>query len=149
MVLTLLALKQKKGKRVNNMDLRREILDIFQAIGLLLVFMTIFFGMKYPQIVDALNTNAPIDKPKDLKQYKANLSLSFVTNCLPLIVFILLSSIVVLPLAKAIIGSNGLQIWSYESLQLAYILITLWILLLLVWVVILSGRMLYKIIDNN
>jgi len=37
------------------MTLRQETLDAFQATSLILVFVTVFFNIKYPLIIENLN----------------------------------------------------------------------------------------------
>ena len=102
------------------------ILDTFQAVGIIIVFVTLLFGMKYTAIVNALTEECP-EGPKAKSSLKRRLRSSIATDCLPVLFLTSISLHVLLPLAVEILRLREVSIWSLDMLPFAYIVITLWV----------------------
>lgn len=55
-------------------------------MGIIIVFVTLLFGMKYTAIVNALTEECP-EGPKAKSSLKRRLRSSIATNCLPVLFF--------------------------------------------------------------
>lgn len=131
------------------MELNRIILDTFQAISIILVFVTVFFSVKYPIIVEIIREDVPKRKPIDYQKFINRIKQSFVVDCLPLLFLVSVSFYILLPLAVKIIRSGEILFWSYEVLTMAYLAITMWVFLLLLWVLNLTYKLITKFIQSR
>lgn len=126
------------------MGMRELILDAFQALGIILVFVTLLFSVKYPVIMGNLEKECPAgDKAR--KRFKAELKYSLVTDCLPVLFLTLISLYVLLPLASDMLKAGEISLWDSDMLPTTYLVITLWLLVLSAWVVVLNFNMIKKI----
>lgn len=126
------------------MELRELILDAFQATSIILVFVTLLFSIKYPTLVSILQMEEPAGS-KAKSRLKKTLITHFVTDAIPLLFLSIISFYMLLPLAINVICSDLLTLWSSDILPLAYIAITIWVMMLLIWIIILTYRLLVKI----
>lgn len=130
------------------MSLQNLILDTFQATSLILVFVTLLFGMKYPKIMSDINKENP---PGELakKRERKRLKSSFIYHCLPQLLFYSIASYLFLPLAFQVIKQSTFKIWHFDFILTTYIVIAIWVWSILIWVIVLSLRMLVKIRSFN
>jgi|LSQX01.1.fsa_nt_gb hypothetical protein len=125
------------------MELRSLILDTFQALGIILVFVTLLFSMKYPYIMKTLASETPYGE-KEKMRYRRKLTKSLATDCLPVLVLDLISLYVLLPLAVGLLASGMASFWDVNMLPMAYLAITIWLIVLTVWVAILTCKIACK-----
>lgn len=126
------------------MSLQALTLDTFQATGLILVFVTLLFGMKYPKIMSDINKENPNGELARKRERKRLLS-SFILHCLPQILFYAIASYLFLPLALQIVMQSTFRLWNFNFILTAYIIITIWIWSILIWIIVLSFKMLLKV----
>ncbi len=127
------------------MKLRDLILNIFQAVGIMLVFVTVLFGLKYPKIKEALCRECPEGRrAKD--RFKFDLKSCLVNDCLPVLFATLISAYVLLPLAFKLISTKKICLWDLDMLPFAYVTITALLIVLLMWTVLLGFRLIRRII---
>lgn len=126
------------------MELGVLILNTFEAIGVILVFVTLLFSMKYPVVVEILELECP-EGEKAKKRFKSRLKRSIVTDCLPVLFLAATSFYVLLPLAVEILCRGKISLWGLDMLPLAYLIITLWLFVLTIWTVFLTYKVIRKI----
>lgn len=126
-------------------DLRQNILDAFQAISLLLVFVTMLFTLRYPAIVTDLNEETPSGL-RARRKLADKLTRGFWMNAAPIILLDGAALYLLLPLAVEIIRSGTLMPWNADLLLRAYIFVVFWIGAFLVWSSLLGFRLVRKIL---
>lgn len=121
------------------MTLDTDITNAFQATQILLVFLTVLFSIRYPQIKNVLNKDIPVDKYKleNLNNeldvvLKSKCGILLITNLIILILFIPLYLQVIID-AKIYIWAHNILQWHYNFNQTSYFFITLMICGFLIW----------------
>lgn len=125
------------------MESRDLILDTFQAVGIIVVFVTLLFDMKYPVITRALERECP-EGTKAKLRFKKELRIHIMTDCLPVLFLTLVSFYILLPVAVEVFVRGEIRIWSHDVLPLAYVAITFWVFGIFVWAVLLTGSLVFK-----
>lgn len=130
------------------MDLRQQLLDIFQATSLLIVFVTVLFGLRYQVIIADLNSNVP-NGESARKREKSRLIKSLFMNIVFQIILLGSTAYMFLPMAVRIIMASGFRIylWNFDFLQTAYVLISVWLWAFFSWILWLTVRMVKKILS--
>ena len=129
---------------MNNQKILDDILNTFQATSLILVFVTLIFTVNYPKIIADINTNLPSGRMA-IKREKRRLKNSLFKRCLPQILFFGISSYIFLPLFVNIVTSFDLNLWNFDFVPTAYILITFWIWYIFLWSLFLTIQLLSNI----
>lgn len=128
------------------MIIRQEILDAFQATSLILVFITVFFNIKYPLIVKNINIEIPEGKLAK-KRAKKQILNNLLINNLPTMLLNGGSFYLFLPLTIKILKSSNFSLFHFDILPTAFIFIVLWIGLFFVWSFILFIITVLKILS--
>lgn len=128
------------------MDLRQLLLDAFQATSLLIVFITVLFGLRYQTIIEDINKDVPTGNLAKRRE-KRRLWGSFFINIFTQVIMIGLISYLFLPLIFKIVRINGLQIcfWNFDFLTTAFIFVTIYIWIFFIWTIVLGYKILKKI----
>lgn len=131
------------------MDLRQNLLDVFQATSVILVFVTVHFGVRYPIIVKDLDDTEFITGNNARDRARKRLWQSFRVNSLPQIILLGINSYMFLPLAIKIITVSEFKAWDFDYLLTAYIVMTFWSWFFFIWSFILGMKLLFKIFSRN
>lgn len=123
---------------------RDIILDVFQAVSVMLVFVTVLFGIKYPKLLEAIEKEPPVGD-KALERFKEELRRVLFLDCGALIVMTLLVLYTLLPLAIEVFRRKEIEFWSLNVLPMAYVVVTLGVLGFAVHEVVLAYRLIQKI----
>jgi len=126
------------------MAINNTILNAFQSISLLLVFITIFFNIKYDVIKNDINANVPNGSTAREKLIN-RINKNFKKNCIPLLLFSGVSFYILFPLTVRIIKNSKFAIWNFNILRTSFIFISIWVGVLFVWSILLSYRIKQKI----
>lgn len=128
------------------MDFRQELLDVFQATSLLIVFITVLFGLKYQVIIEDIKKEIPNGESAK-KREKNRLTKSFFMNILTQIILLGSTSYIFLPIAVRIMVASEFRInfWNFDFLQTAYVMISIWLWVFFVWILWLAYKMIKKI----
>jgi hypothetical protein len=130
------------------MQIHRTIVDILQASSIILVFLTVIFGVKYPLIISDLETEIPNENKKNERnRVKKKLSQNFIMNCLPLTLLCAVFGYILLPFAFVIIKSSNIAIWNFDVLKTIFVIIVLWIWIMFFWFLLLAGKSIRKIMS--
>ena len=117
---------------MNHIDLGKELESAFNAISVLLAFVTVFFGMKYPHIIKILEDDLPMGKPKELKIVRKRLKTFMIFQWLPVIVLTLTSWYILMPLFLKVVAKTSFHPVDFEFLSTA--LVFVWLLFLSLFV---------------
>ena len=129
------------------MDIRQLLLDVFQATSLIIVFITVLFGIRYQTIVDDIQKDVPTGELAKIRE-KSRLWRSFFINIFTQIIMTGMISYLFIPLVVKIVIVYDFQIsvWNFDFLPTAFIFIAIYIWNFFVWTIILGFRMLKKIL---
>jgi len=125
--------------------LKQIILDAMQATSVILVFVTLLFGLKYSIIKADIEKEVPGAGEIAKKNEKQRLKSSFIVNCLPQLILFGVSSYIFLPLTVKIIQSSKFDLWNFDVLSTAFVSVVLWVWALFLWSLWLSVKLLLKI----
>lgn len=126
------------------MELSQEIIKAFQAISLILIFITMLFTMRYKAIIDMINEDIPVG-PKDRMRKKRELKIGFLSCCFPIITLSGVSFYILFPLSIEIISKYRFSIWNFKLLPTSYIFIVIWIGFIFFWSFALGFKLVKKI----
>lgn len=124
-------------------ELRQDILDAFQAVSLIIVFVTVMFGIRYPTIIENLKMEIP-SPPLARRRTKLKVLHSLLINCVLQLLLIGGSLYLCLPLTIRIIKEYSFKLWNFEFLPTSFILVFVWISFIFCWCLILTIEMIIK-----
>lgn len=123
-------------------DLNTEISLAFDAMPIILVFITIFFGIIYPQIQTELK-KIVIDKDKK-EDFKNDLKNCVIFKSVPLILIILSTFCLCIPLLRRIFTESLPSLLNLDFAPLSLVFIAVLIFIFLIWSVALAIQLLLK-----
>lgn len=135
-------------------DISTLIKDSFDVIGLILVFAFVLFDIRYPQIIKHLDQPAPPpDLVEERKIRRRELSRVLLISCLPLVLGYGILLYLFLPLLFNIFSISHLDLWHFDFLWSAFVVVFILIFIFFVWSVYLTLQMaivIYKLrVDNK
>jgi hypothetical protein len=119
-------------------DLDKILLDAFQASSIILVFVTILFGLRYPAIVNEVNREDILSGDLAKRREKKRLWNNFFVNCFPLVFISLWCSYLFLPLFIKVLQNTHFSLFEFDFLPTAFVFVSFWVWLLTVWSIFLS-----------
>ena len=124
-----------------------EIQTAFSATQIILVFLSVLFGLRYQQIKDITKGIIPNDK-YELKSLEKKVNKMLWFDCTLLLTINIIVSVMFLPLFGQIlansiifISNHGLDISNYNFTQTSFFLISLMIFGLLGWSILLINEL--------
>lgn len=130
------------------MNLHQEILNIFQVTSLIMVFITVLFGLRYERIINDIDRDIPNGERAKQRELKKLWS-SFYINLLPQLVFTGIISYMILPLTVRIITVSRFHLWNFDFLITAFMVVVIWIWFFFAWALSLSYKILKKIHNKD
>jgi hypothetical protein len=104
-------------------NLNQTIESAIGAISVLLVFVTVLFSIRYPEINKVIEEELEIRKPKALKSQKEKIIKTIIFKWLPVVLLNLIVVYVTTPLAVKIIKHSSFAIFNFDFLRTSFILI--------------------------
>jgi hypothetical protein len=97
--------------------------DSFDAISILLVFVTVLFSIRYPEIKAVLDEPLQTDKPIALERQREKIKSELLIKWIPVTTlnFIVVYSLT--PLALKTINQSKLSLFNFDFIRTAFILI--------------------------
>ena len=106
------------------MTTAQQIKDAFDAISLILVFVTVIFGVKYPAIWRDIKSEPPPPAQQIArKQYRANLRKRLLTDCVPLVIVTGAAWFLFLPLFVHVAGDEPFHPWNRDVTDNAFLFV--------------------------
>lgn len=127
-------------------DLAQEIQAAFQVISLILVFVTVFFGLRYSRINEHLGEVTPAGE-KAKERLRRKLKESLLINCAPLLVVNGIATYLFLPLFVRVLKRMHLELWDFSFTYYSFIFIVLLIFIFFLWSVYLAAKLVKRIIE--
>ena len=102
----------------------QQIKDSFDALGLILVFVTVVFGVKYPAIWSDIKSAAPPQQQAIARaKYRSQLVKRLLTDCLPLVVITGAAWLLFLPLFVHVAADEPFTLWTREVTDNAFLFV--------------------------
>jgi hypothetical protein len=115
-------------------DITQRLKDSFGAISLILVFVFVWFDLRYPQIVAAIRADAPDPVQARARQnFRRMLMSGLLQKCVPLIVVNGVLVYLLLPLLVAVLRSSTLRLWNFDFIRTAFLFIFLFVAGFFAW----------------
>lgn len=126
----------------------RDIASTFQALGLLLVFVSALFAIRYPEAITLVQGEVPgSDRPRERARMKNEIRSFLKGKWLPLAAINGVSIYPFLPLAIRVCVSSRVHLWDFDVERTSFIVVFALLLGAFVWVVV-TGIMLWRKLTN-
>lgn len=129
-------------------ELNEQIQTAFEAISLILVFVTVLFGLRYPQIQSDIESSIP-EGPKAKQRHRKTLWQSFMVNGVPLLLINGVASYLFLPLFVRVLRESRLNLWDFDFIRTSFVLIALLVFFFFLWSGYLAIRLLARILKSR
>lgn len=127
------------------MSIRDQAEGIFLALSVLLVFISLLFTLRYPEIAQDLTPEDLGEKQREKSRRARELKTRLVSHLLPVLVGSVVLVWLLAPLAMDIITTSQLRLWDFDVVLTAVILVEAWVLGLAIWSSVLTVRLIGKI----
>lgn len=106
-----------------NNELNIILNETFNAISILLVFVTVLFSIRYPEIKEVLDEPLQKDKPKALKRQKNKIKKDLFSKWLPVVILNLIVVYTMTPLAFKTLVQSSLSLLNFDFIRTTFILV--------------------------
>ncbi|MEH7387631.1 hypothetical protein V7147_19845 [Bacillus sp. JJ1521] len=106
-----------------NDELNSILNDSFGAISILLVFVTVLFGIRYPEIKTVLDEPLQTDKPKALEKQKKKIKSDLLIKWIPVVILIFIVVYSMTPLAIKTMLNSTISLFNFDFIRTSFILI--------------------------
>jgi hypothetical protein len=128
--------------------LNDEIQAVFEAISLILVFVTVLFGLRYPQIQRDIRAEIPSgDRAKG--RHREKLWQSLLVNCIPLLLINGAASYLFLPLFARVLQESHLELWNFDFSRTSFVFIALVVFVFFLWSSYLGVQLVGRMIKSR
>lgn len=128
-------------------DFSSDIENILQATSLILVFISIFFTMFFPQIQKDINIKVP-KKEIAREDHRKYLLRSIAVKCIPLLLITGTASWLFSSLFFQAIDGTHIELWNFDFTRSAVVFIATMIFLFFGWSVLLTIQIAYRIYET-
>jgi hypothetical protein len=101
-------------------SLADRIKDSFDAASLLLVFVTVLFGIRYAEVHQLLDASAE-QNPKARSRQRANIVSGIVGKLAPFLVLAMLPAFIFLPTTVEAIRSSDFHLWNFDLVVTGFV----------------------------
>lgn len=129
-------------------NLTQEIQAAFQATSLILVVVTVFFGLRYSRIREHLREIIPAG-PEARKQLRGKLVESLLINCAPLLLINGIASYLFAPLFVQVLKESHFELWDFSFTYTSFIFIALLVFIFFLWAGYLAVQLVRRIIKSQ
>ncbi|MNW42251.1 hypothetical protein D3C74_194170 [compost metagenome] len=129
------------------MQLDSSINDSFGALSVLIVFSTLLFSMRYPEIIKDLEIKFSVDKAIALANQKRELVRNLVFKWGPVVLITFICAYVMMPLGIEVLVESKFHLYKFDIMRTTYVLVWYFSILLFVSTLYLGIRLICKIIN--
>jgi hypothetical protein len=127
-------------------DLSEVIKTSFEAISLILIFVFVLFDLRYPQIMEDLAKEIPLaTRTKERIKHKSNLTKTLFLKSIPLVAILGVILYLFLPTSIRVLSESEFQLWRFDLLRTAFLIVFGLIFIFFVWSVVLLLRLVSRI----
>lgn len=127
----------------DTMSLRDQVLQTSDALNLLLVFLSILFGIRYGEIIACLKEEIPAGL-RSACRLRSRVITILCTGCLPATLISLLATYLFLPLTCEVLTTYRFSPWRFDPVISGFVLIEAIMMALTLWMLVLSGKVINK-----
>jgi sterol desaturase/sphingolipid hydroxylase (fatty acid hydroxylase superfamily) len=122
--------------------LHGEVLDSLQTLTIFVAFVTVLFGLRYPEISKILRQDLPDKETKSEARRiaKKNLHTPFWSQCLVLVILTVIPAYLFLPLSIRIMAKSRFSLWDFDTLETGFLLLTAYLIVFFGWSLYLGIR---------
>jgi len=115
--------------------LRSEVLDSLQTLTIFVAFVTVLFGLRYPEISRKLRQDLPDEEEKSeaRKIAKENLRTPFWSQCFVLVILTVIPAYLFLPLSIRVMANSRFSLWDFDTLETGFVLLTAYLVVFFGW----------------
>lgn len=123
-------------------DINQEIQIAFQATQLILVFVTVLFSLRYPQIQKDIKTIIPTgNRVKEKNNLRTKFYQSIKVKCIPLLLINGIASYLFFPLFVQVLATSKIDLWNFDFARTSFMFIALLIFVFFLWSVYLTLKL--------
>ena len=106
------------------MESSGDFANAFQALSVILVFVTVLFGVKYPQFCADIDSKMPDPRlGKELHSYIQRLKINFISNLIPIMIVNVTCSYLVMPTVYKIVITSSFNLIDFDFLKTAFVMV--------------------------
>lgn len=126
--------------------LRSGVLDSLQTLTIFVAFVTVLFGLRYPDISKVLREDLPDKETRSeaRKIAKRNLRTPFWSQCLVLVILTVIPAYLFLPLSIRVMAHSRFSLWDFDTLETGFVLLTSYLVVFFGWSLYLGIRFAVK-----
>jgi len=126
-------------------DISSRVGDVFDSISVLLVFVSVLFGVRYPEIQKELDGNPPAaGGGTTQKEYQKGILTTFLIRCIPVLVLSGVIAFIFTPLTLDVLRSTDVDLGDFDPILTAFVVICLLLWSLFIWAIVLAIRVFCK-----
>lgn len=122
------------------MELTDEIERAFDATGLILVFVTVWFGLSVQAVHGELELGIPAGSHAR-KERRRKIMRTFLIHCAPLLAAYATTAYLFLPITTSIIEESEFSVWDFDFQRTAFVIVHFTLVLFLAYSVWLARRL--------
>jgi len=127
---------------MSDAEFRKQLLDGAQMVSLLLVFLSVLFGLKFTPISQLMAEEVPDTVKRDARaSLRKRIREAYVTHLLPVFAPALILAAILAPPALRIIGSARFPASAYDLMETLFVLVELAIVATLIWCIFAAARL--------
>lgn len=130
------------------MSLRDQVLQTFDALNLLLVFLSVLFGIRYSEVIDCLTEEIPYGD-NAIRRLRNRTRVIFWTGCVPVMVISIGASLLFLPLAFEVLSTCRFSPWYFDPIVSGFVFVEGISIGLALWMMFLSVQVIRKWCEIN
>ena len=127
------------------MSIRERAESVFLALSVLLVFVSLLFTLRYPEIAQDLMPEDLGEKQREKRRRVRELKTRLVSHLLPVVVGSVALVWLLAPLTLDILSTSQLDPWGFDVVLSAVVVVEAWVMGLAIWSSVLAARMIGKI----
>lgn len=129
-------------------NINQLIESAISSISVLLVFVTVLFSIRYPEINKILEEELEFDKPKALERQKKKVKSVMIFSWLPVVILNLIVVYLTTPLVIEIISQSTFAIYYFDFMRTSFILIWFCNIMFFLYSIYLIGLLIRKILTK-
>lgn len=130
-----------------NNELNSILNDSFDAISILLVFVTVLFGIRYPEIKTVLDEPLETGKPKALERQKKNIKSVLLIKWIPVLAMNFIVVYSMTPLAFNTISQSSISFFNFDFIRTTFVFIWYFNIAFFLISILLSVKLIQKILE--
>lgn len=131
-------------------SIAESISGTFDVLNILLVFLSVIFGITYNEAVRLLDASIPdAAKVRERQIARKNIRRFLLVKWLPLVVTTAGTTYIFLPLAVRVLATSQLHFWDFDIQRTSFILVFILLVIALIWMLAILVQLVLKILAHR